>query len=121
MKDQRVTFLRGVLEGLLESLDATIRIQRWTGTESVPEPLQKAAAQLLERLSAANRLAAGKFAGSPVVIASMQAISGAIQRLDVAFVEFRKSIAGTPAQKDEGALALDAAIDSVKSDSGRWA
>ena len=120
MKDQRVVFLRGVLDGLVESLDATLRISRWTGTESVPEPLQRAAAQLVDRLGAANRLAAGKFNGSPVVVNSMTAMSSAIQRLDAAFVEFRRTLTGPPAQKDEGVLALEAELGAVKAESARW-
>ena len=120
MKDQRVVFLRKAFDGLLESLDATLRIARWSGTESVPEPLQLAATQLLDRLGAANRLAAGKFAGSPVVVSSMTAISTGIQRLDLAFVDFRRTIAGTAAQKEESAQALDAELDAVRADAAKW-
>ncbi len=120
MKDQRLAFFRGTLDGLLESLDATVRVSRWRGAESIPEPLQKSANQLLDRLGAANRLAAGKFAGSPVVISAMTAMSGAIQKLDVAFVEFRRTIAGTPQQRDDAAVALDAELDQVRASSDRW-
>jgi hypothetical protein len=120
MKDQRVAYFRTVLDGLVESLDATVRVSRWQGAESVPEPLAKAAAQLVERLGAANRLAAGKFTGSPVVVASVAAMSGAIQKLDTAFVEYRRGLAGTTAQKQEAALALDAELDGVRQDAHRW-
>ena len=121
MKDQRVVFLRGVFDGLMESLDATVRISRWTDTtESVPEPLQRAATQLLDRLGTANRLAAGKFAGSAVLIASMTEISGAIHKLDAAFVEFRRTLAGSPTQKTDGASALDAELESVRAEAARW-
>ncbi len=121
MKDQRVTYLRGVLESLLESLDATVRIARWSGTESVPEPLEKSASQLLDRLGTANRLASGRFVGSPVVVSLMTTISGAIQRLDLAFVQYRRKMEGSQTSKDEAANALDAEIGAVKQDAHRWA
>ena len=121
MKDQRVVFLRGVLEGLVESLDATLRISRWSDAEAIPEPLKVAAAQLVDRLGTANRLAAGKFNGSPVVVNAAAAMSAAIQRLDTAFVEFRRTLGGTPAQKDEGVLALEAELGNVKADAASWA
>ena len=88
--------LRGVFDGLVESLDATLRISRWTGTDLVPDPLKSAAAALVDRLGTANRLAADRFAGSPHVVASMVEISGGIKRLDNAYVEFRRSLAGNP-------------------------
>jgi hypothetical protein len=120
MKDQRVAFLRTSLEGLVESLDATARISRWSGAEPVPEPLEKSASQLLDRLGTANRLAADRYSGAPVVVTALKAMSAAIQRLDVAFVEFRRSIEGSPAQKNEAALALEAEIDAVRNDATKW-
>ena len=120
MKDQRLAFFRGALDGLLESLEASVRISRWRGPEAIPEPLQKAHNQLLDRLGAANRLAAGKFAGTPVVIAAMTAMSVAIQKLDVAFVEYRRTIAGNPTQQEEGAIALEAEIEAVKLEAPKW-
>ena len=120
MRDRRVVFLRGVFDGLVESLDATLRISRWTGTDLVPDPLKAAAAALVDRLGTANRLAADRFAGSPHVVASMVEISGGIKRLDNAYVEFRRSLAGNPTQKDDGAVALDAELATVKSEASRW-
>jgi hypothetical protein len=121
MKDQRVVYLRGVLESLLESLDATVRLARWSGTESVPDPLEKSASLLLDRLGTANRLASGRFVGSPVVVSVMTTMSAAIQRLDVAFVQYRRKMEGSQAQKEEAANSLDAEIGAVKQDAHRWA
>lgn len=121
MKDQRLAFLRGVLDALVESLDATARISRWQSTDSVPEPLQQSAAKLMERLGQANRLAADKFAGPPVAVARMTDISGAIRRLDLAYVTYRQRLAGSPAQRDEAAVTLDAEIGVVRADAHRWA
>lgn len=119
-KDQRIAFFRSVLENLVESLDATVRIQRWTDAESIPEPLQQSAALLVDRLGAANRLAAGKFIGPPVVAARVTAMNAAIQRLDVAYVQYRHRVDTTPAQKGEAAAALDAEIGEVKAEASQW-
>jgi hypothetical protein len=121
MKDQRVSFFRGLVNALVESLDATVRITRWSGAEGVPEPLKVSASQLLDRLGAANRLASGKFQGSPVVVACMTAMSGAVQKLDTAYVQYRKRLDSSPGAKDEAAIALEAELGEVKADAHRWA
>ena len=121
MKDQRLTFFRNTFEALVESLDATVRLARWNSPEAVPEPLRQSATQLLDRLGTANRLATGKFQGSPTVVASMTAIAAAIARLDAAFVQYRKITETAPAQKDEAANQLDSEIGNVKADAEKWA
>ena len=88
MNDSRVLVFRKTLEGLLESLEATIRVERWTGSDAVPTPLKQSAAQLNDRLGAANRLAAGRFTGSIADAARVGAIAGAVRRLDAAYVAF---------------------------------
>jgi hypothetical protein len=105
---------RRVLEALLESLDATVRIARWEPGESVPEPLERSAAQLVDRLGAANKLAAGKFVGAPAFVASSTAIADAIQRLDGAFVAYRQHMDVAPSEHEAAAIALDAEIGRVK-------
>jgi hypothetical protein len=114
MKDQRVSYLRATLDGLVESLEATLRIARWEGPDGVPEPLRLSAAQLVDRLGTANRLAADRYTGSPKVVEALSTMSSAIQRLDAAFVVYRRGTAGTDAQREEGSLALDAEIDRVR-------
>lgn len=122
MKDQRLTFFRNTFEALVESLDATVRLARWSDSpEAIPEPLRQSATQLLDRLGTANRLATGKFQGSPTVVASMTAIAAAIARLDAAFVQYRKITETAPSQKDEAAIALDSEIGNVKADAEKWA
>jgi hypothetical protein len=120
MKDQRVAFFRKLLDSLVESLEATVRIARWHGEEAIPEPLQQSATKLLDRLGTANRLAADKYAGPPPVVACMAAMSSATQRLDFAYVEYRKHIDGKPEKREEAASALDAEVDIVKAESHRW-
>lgn len=115
MKDQRVVFLRKAFDGLVESLDATVQIALWKEPEGVPEPIQEAAGKLLERLGSANRLAAGKFAGSPILVSSAGEISSAIHKLDLAFVEFRRTAKG------DGPNVLHAQLDKIKADAARWA
>jgi hypothetical protein len=120
MNDQRIAYFRGALNALVESLDATARISRWETGESAPEPLQQSAAKLTERLGAANRLASGKFVGPTPVVASLTGMSGAIKRLDAAYVQYRRRIDGAPGELGEAAGELDAEIDSVKTDVERW-
>jgi hypothetical protein len=114
MKDQRVVFLRKAFDGLVESLDATVQIALSKEAESVPEPVQQAAAKLLERLGSANRLAAGRFAGSPILVASAGEISGAIHKLDLAFVEYRRTAKG------DGPTVLNAQLDKIKAVAAGW-
>lgn len=119
--DQRIAFFRGALEALVESLDATVRIQRWTDAEAIPEPLQQSAALLVNRLGAANRLAAGKFVGPQIVAARVTAMNAAIQRLDGAYVQYRHRVDVSPAHRSEAAAALDAEIGEVKAEAHQWA
>src|SRR5687768_14637509 len=91
MKDQRVAFVRRALSELVESLDASMRVGRWSGADSVPAPLAASAALLVERLGKANRLAADKFTGPPRVVETISAMSTAIRQLDVAFVAYSNS------------------------------
>jgi hypothetical protein len=116
MKDARVTTFRKTLEGLIESLDATVRVTRWTGAESVPEPLKESASRLLSRLGAADKLVAGGFMGSPADVARVNAMRGAIRRLDAAYVTHRHALAGTASERDSAASALTAEIEEIRAD-----
>lgn len=118
--DARLTQVRRVLEALLESLDATVRLTRREEGETVPEPLRLSAAQLIDRLGAANRLAAGKFVGPPAFVATTTAIGEAIRQLDAAFVAYRKHLDRAPSESGEAAIGLDAEIGRIKLDAGRW-
>src|SRR5690349_6519056 len=117
MKDDRVKSFRKALEGLIESLDATVRVSRWDAAESVPEPLAESAGNLVVRLGAAGRLAAGTFRGSPVDVARVNAICGAMRRLDTAYVAYRKTI---PREPDAAALARQPELDEVRAEAQRW-
>lgn len=115
MKDNRVAAFRTALEQLMSAMDATVRIARWTeAREAIPAPLQKAASQIDERLSAAVKLAETKVVGAPQVTARINAMSECIRRLDEAFKSYRTEVDGAPGTEAEAALALDAAVAEVK-------
>ena len=111
MKNRKVSYVRNALIELVESLDATLRIDRWPGEEVIPAPLRASAALLVDRLGRANRLAADKFVGPPVAVAAISSISTSIRRLDLAFVEYRNA-----PRRGESAIALDEEIARVRSD-----
>jgi hypothetical protein len=121
-RDPRIVTCRGALESLLESLDATVTIARWVpeGDEPIPEPLQKSAAQLLNRLGAAMRLTSGRFIGAPAVVASSDALRIAVRGLDAAYVAYRKRVDSSPADRSEAATALDAELGRIKLDAHLW-
>jgi hypothetical protein len=110
MKDRRVAHARTVLSELVESLDATVRIGRWSGDE-IPPPLRASAGLLIDRLSKANRLASSRFVGAPRSEAAFSAVSSAIQRLDVAFVAYRNSL-----DKVEAERVLDGELAKVSAE-----
>lgn len=120
--DPRIVTLRGALESLLESLDATVRIARWPHGDGgpVPDALQRSAVQLQVRLGSATRLASGKFAGTAAVVEKSDAIKEAVRDLDAAFVTYRKRLEGAASEHDEAALELDAVLGRVKRDAARW-
>lgn len=116
MKDARVTIFRRTLEGLIESLDATARLTTWTSADGAPEPLQESASHLVTRLGTADRLASGNFKGSPADVARVNAMLGAMQRLDAAYVAYRHRLQGSPSERSDAATALHAEIDEVRAD-----
>ena len=81
---------------------------------------QRGVALLLERLGSANRLASAKFVGAPAFVVTSTAIGEAIQALDQAYADYRKSSARGPAALEEAAVALDAEIGRIKLDAGKW-
>jgi hypothetical protein len=119
MRDTRVAVFRKTLEGLIESLDATVRLTRWAGADGVPEPLKESASQLTTRLGTASRLAASSFSGTTADTARVSAMLGAMRRLDAAYVTYRQGSERTPRERETAASTLDAEIDEVKADS-RW-
>lgn len=120
MKDQRVTAFRKALDSLVESLDATVRIARWSGPEAIPAPLETTASKLFDHLGSANRFAGDRYSGAPPVVACMTAMSAATKALDRAYVEYRRHLEGKKEELDRAAMALDQEIDGVKATSAQW-
>jgi hypothetical protein len=107
MKDARLKVFRGALDGLTESLEALVRVTRWSGTEVPPEPLRNAVSKLSERLGSAGRLASGAFVGTPADTTKVQAMCDTMKRLDSAYVAFRKQLEARPDKPGDAAERLE--------------
>jgi hypothetical protein len=121
MKDQRLNVFRIAVDALVESLDALVRVSRWTGADAPPDPLRTAVSKLMDRLGTANRLAAGSFAGTPADANKVTAICTAMKRLDVAYVAYRKRILSSPEQVVDAATALEVEISEATGAARSWA
>ena len=110
MKDQRLKVFRGALEGLIESLDALVRVSRWSEADPPPDPLRAAASKLLDRLGTAGRLSSGTFVGTPSDANKVEAMFTTMRRLDAAYVVYRKRVDSAPTQASDAAATLEAEI-----------
>jgi protein tyrosine phosphatase (PTP) superfamily phosphohydrolase (DUF442 family) len=119
MRDQRLRVFRTAVDGLVESLDAFVRLSRWTEGESKPEPLVAAAAKLFERLGAADRLAASQFQGPPADTAKVTAMCSALKRLDAAYLAYCKQGASAT-HRAEAMTALETEIAATAELALRW-
>ncbi len=115
MKDKRVLVFRKSLEELVESLDATLRLANWDGADAVPDPLRDDAARLITRLGTTDRMAAGVFKGNPRDVQSVNELTGAMRRLEAAYMVYRKQLK-TVGGADEAATKLSAALEQVKAE-----
>jgi hypothetical protein len=120
MKDQRLRVFRSAVEGVIESLDALVRVSRWSEADAPPEPLRTAASKLVDRLGTADRLSSGAFLGSPADVNKVTAMCAAMKRLDAAYVTYRKRIQSAPDQTVEAASALEAEIAETTASSTYW-
>jgi len=110
MKDQRLKVFRGALDGLVESLDALVRVTRWTDPDAPPEPLRSAVSKLAERLGVADRLSSGTVVGSPADVNKVAAMCAAMKRLDTAYVAYRKRLDSKAGPVTDAAAALETDI-----------
>ena len=111
MKDQRLKVFRTALDGLIESLDALVRVTRWSDTtEAPPEPLRVAVSKLTDRLGAADRLASSTFVGTPVDTTKVNDWCATMKRLDGAYVAYRKRLDSKPGEAADAAAALESDI-----------
>ena len=113
MKDRRVAIFNKSLEELVESLDAALRVSSWDAAEVVPEPLKASASQLMARLGTADRLVTGKFNGNSRDAVRVKELTGAMQRLETAYLAYVKaaSTGGDEARED-----LSATLDQVRTE-----
>jgi hypothetical protein len=121
MKDQRLKVFRGAIDGLLESLEAFVRVSRWTEPGSPPEPLSLAAGKLVDRLGVADRLSSGKFIGTPTDSNKVAAMCTAMRRLDAAYVAYRQRTERSPDADGSASATLEAEIGEVRTHSNDWA
>jgi len=110
MKDQRLKVFRAALDDLMKSLEALVRVARWTEPEPPPEPLRTAVSKLNERLGSAGRLASGAFVGSPADTSAVNAMCATMKRLDAAYVAYRKRLDANPNHAAGAAEALETDI-----------
>jgi len=124
MKDTRVKSLQTALERLAESLNATIRVQRWEPTEAVPEPLRRLAVDLPGRVDLASRLAAGTFVSTSADTGRIEAMRLAAERLVAAYGVYQarpgKDIADEHTGDLSAIMVLEDEIGQVRADSGAW-
>jgi hypothetical protein len=114
MKDQRLKVFRGAVDALVESLEALVRVSRWSdAAEAPPESLNAAVSKLIDRLGTANRLAAGNFSGTATDTRKVTAMCATMKRLDAAYVAYRKKVASTPEQTVDAAAALELEISEA--------
>jgi hypothetical protein len=92
MKEHRMQVFRSAIEDLIESLEAVIRLSRWSDTEPKPEPLVLSAGKLLARLGTADRLSSAKFHGTPAETSKVAAMCVVLKRLDAAYLAYRQQL-----------------------------
>lgn len=119
MRDRRLKVFEEAVDGLVESLDATVRLARWTGNEPKPQPLVASAGKLIERLGAASRLATARFQGPPTDVAKVTAMCAALKRLDDAHVAYRQRSESTRPDPD-ALVSLEAEVAATAATSTGW-
>lgn len=117
MKDRRLQVFRSAVEGLVESLEAMIRLTRWEGEK--PEPLVASAAKLVERLGTADRLSSAKFNGPPVEANKVAHMCIALKRLDAAYVAYRQQSKAPTGTADATAV-LETEIAATMTGASVW-
>ncbi len=120
MKDRRVQVFRSAVDALIESLEAVIRLSRWTNDEAAPEPLVTSAGLVVERLGVADRLAASRFDGPQPDAGRVAAMCAAMKRLDVAYRAFRRDAEASPEAARDAAAALEVEIAATSAGAGAW-
>ena len=119
MKDQRLQVFRDATASLIESLEAFVRLARWTDAEPKPESLVRSAAKLHDRLGAADRLSASRFHGPPPEMAKFAAMCTAMKRLDAAYLAYCRD-ATHASDKTEAATTLECEVSATAAGAHAW-
>jgi hypothetical protein len=122
MNESRLQVFRAAVDALTESLEAVIRLSRWTPLEAKPEPLVAAAGKLLERLGTASRLSASRFHGTANEVAKVDAIRAVLQQLDAAYLSYRQDMDGSrdPQHDVDAVAALETDVARAMSTASAW-
>ena len=120
MNAQRLKVFRTAIEGLIESLEAVVRIARWDGDDAPPEPLVASAAKLVERLGVADRLSTAKFHGPAADVNVVTAMCKAMKRLDEAFRAYRQQTELSQDRVAEAIAQLEIELGAVNAGAGAW-
>jgi hypothetical protein len=113
MKDQRIKVFAGAVDSLVESLEAVVRVSRWSDKEAPPAALSDAASKVVDRLGVASRLVSTTFQGTPADTHRVGVFCSTMKRLDAAYVTFRRRITSSPAQLGDAASALELEISDA--------
>lgn len=117
MRDRRPVTIRRALDALLEAVEASVRIHRWSEAEEIPAPLVRAAKEIAERRSAAEQATSMSFDGSPADAKRVAMMIDAMKRLEAAYAAWRTAADAPDGDPGgAGALLLIDEIDRVKNE-----
>jgi hypothetical protein len=120
MKDHRLQVFRSAIEGLIESLEAVIRLSRWSDAEPKPAPLVLSAGKLQDRLGTAGRLSSASFRGTPAEVNKVGAMCVVLKGLDEAYVTYRQQL-DSPGNENmgEAVAALETKVATLAAETWR--
>ncbi|MBX3185823.1 MAG: hypothetical protein KF819_02365 [Labilithrix sp.] len=120
MNNPRLRVFRAAVDGLIESLDAVVRLASWKDGEEKPAPLLTSVAKLQDRLGAAERLAGSHFSGRATDVATVTEMRAVLRRLDAAHLAYCKR-GGSGEEKNEAMIALATEVAATTALAHRWA
>jgi hypothetical protein len=114
MKDHRIQAFRTAIDGLIESLEAEIRLSRWSDAEPKPVPLVLSAGKLQDRLGTAERLSSARFHGTPTELNRVGAMCVVLKGLGEAYVIYRQQL-DSPGNENmgEAVVALETKVAAL--------
>ena len=120
MNDARVKSLKNNLSALLDSLDASVRIERWDASnEAVPEPLIRLASQLGASLGATRELAGTAFKSAGADAAKLAGMRAAAARLTKSYENYEATRVNPQAHLS-AAQSLEEEIGKIRQEAEAW-